>query len=103
MYCPRCGDTLDCRSNGELACMRGEMGLSKHLERALTECFVDRSRTPRAAPLPFAVGGSWYCPGCGVMMAEMDPGVVACPKCGLALGEFIVELIENHPHREAHG
>jgi hypothetical protein len=80
-------------------CERGEMGLSEHLERGLMECFVDRTRTPRSVPLPFCVGGSWYCPGCGMAMAETEPGLIECPKCNLALGEFVRELIELHPHR----
>lgn len=98
MYCPRCGDMLRRRANGELTCERGGMGLSQHLERGLTECFVDRIRIPRSAPLPFPVGGSWSCPGCGVAMAETEAGLVVCSKCGLSLGEFIRELVELHPH-----
>jgi len=103
MYCPKCGDALQRRSNGELTCERGDMGLSKHLERGLTECFVDRTRTPRTVPLRFHVGGSWCCPGCGVAMVETEAGLVTCPKCELALGEFIRELIELHPHRRIAG
>jgi uncharacterized Zn finger protein (UPF0148 family) len=99
MYCPKCGDALERRSNGELTCERGEMGLSNHLERRLMECFVERTRTPRSVPLPFPVGGYWYRPGCGVPMAEIERGLIVCPRCGLALGELIRELIEIHPHR----
>jgi hypothetical protein len=40
MYCPKCGDALNRRPNGELACERGDMGLSQHLERSLMDCFV---------------------------------------------------------------
>ena len=103
MYCPKCGDALKRHSNGELTCERGEMALSQHLERGLTECFVDRTRIPRAAPLSFRVGGSWSCPGCGVAMAEIEPGLVVCSKCGLSLGEFIPQLVELHPHRGGSG
>jgi hypothetical protein len=99
MYCPRCGDALKRHSNGELTCERGDMGLSQHLERGLTECFVDRTRIPRSEPLPFRVGGSWSCPACGVAMAETEPGLILCSQCGLSLGEFIHELVELHPHR----
>ena len=99
MYCPRCGDALARRANGELTCERGDLPRSKHLERGLMECFVDQTRTPRSVPLPYAVGGSWHCPGCGVPMAEIQRGLVACPQCGLGLGEFIYELVEIHPHR----
>lgn len=99
MYCPKCGDVLERRSDGELACEQGDMGLSRHLERGLTECFVERTRKPTATPLPFRVGGSWSCPGCGIAMLEDPPGLVACPRCGLSLGEFVHELVELHPHR----
>lgn len=101
MYCPKCGDALKRRADGALWCERGEMGLSQHLERGLIESFVDRTRIPRSTPLPFAVGDSWSCPGCGLAMAEAEPGLVVCSKCGLSLGEFIRELIEFHPHRRA--
>lgn len=103
MYRPKCGDVLNRRGNGELTCERGEMGLSKRLEHGLTECFVDRTRTPRAKPLPFRVGGSWSCPGCGVAMAEKEPGSIVCVQCGLSLGEFVRELVELHPHRDRSG
>jgi hypothetical protein len=75
------------------------MGLSQRIERELTECFVDRTRTPGVASLPFRVGGSWSCPGCGVAMDETAPGLVMCSKCGLSLSEFIHALVELHPHR----
>ena len=75
------------------------MGFSQHLERGLIECFVDRTRAPRSAPLPFRVGGSWFCPSSGLPMSEAEPGLVMCSDCGLSLGEFIHELVELHPHR----
>ncbi len=103
MYCPKCGDGLERRPTGELTCERGDMRLSKELERRLTECFVDRTRRPGAVPLHRRVGGSWYCPGCGVAMVETDPGLITCPRCGLALGELVHELIELHPHRAIAG
>jgi hypothetical protein len=36
-------------------------------------------------------------------MVETEAGLVTCPKCGLALGEFVYELIELHPHRPIAG
>ena len=99
MYCPKCGDPLKRRSSGELTCERGTMGLSQQLERELTECFVARTRAPRSTPLPFRVGGSWFCPGCAVPMVETEPGLLKCFKYDLSLGEFIHELVELHPHR----
>lgn len=101
MYCPKCGDTLKRRPDGELACERGDMGLSKRLERGLTECFVDKTRTPRSSPFSLRIGGSWFCPACGVSTHETTPGLVVCSRCGLSLGEFIAELVELHPHRGA--
>ncbi len=99
MYCPKCGDVLARRPEGELACERGDMGLSRDLERGLQESFVDRSRVPRDEPLSFGIGGTWWCPGCGVQAAELKPGDLRCPSCGRSLREFVHALIELHPHR----
>ena len=74
MHCPKCGDSLTRRRDGELACKRVDMGLSRHLERGLQECFVDHVRVPRDEALPFQVGGRWWCPGCGVRADELAPG-----------------------------
>jgi hypothetical protein len=32
-------------------------------------------------------------------MIEIEPGLIVCSECGLALGEFIYDLVELHPHR----
>jgi hypothetical protein len=98
MYCPKCGDVLKRRPNGELACERGEMVLSQNLERGLQECFVDRTRTPRDEPFSFAIGGKWWCPGCGVQAEEFKRGDLRCTSCGLSLREFVYDLIELHTH-----
>jgi uncharacterized Zn finger protein (UPF0148 family) len=100
VYCPKCGDPLKRRPNGELTCDRGEMALSQHIEQELTECFVDRTRVPSTALLPFAVGGSWFCPGCGAPMGETEPGLIMCVRCNRSIGEFIRELVDLHPHKE---
>ena len=59
MFCPKCGDVLERRSDGELACERGDMGLSRSLERRLSECFIENVRRPSDVPFPSMVGGAW--------------------------------------------
>ena len=78
------------------------MGLSQHLERRLTECFILRVDTPREFKFSFNVGGSWFCPGCGVPTVE-EGGFVRCPQCELSLNEFIHALVELHPHVRRYG
>ncbi len=99
MYCPKCGDLLRRDANGELICDRGEMGLSRALERGFQECFVDRTRVPRTDPFSFEIGGVWWCPGCGVLAEERSRGDLRCPACGVSFREFLVHLVEVHPHR----
>jgi rubrerythrin len=99
MYCPKCGDVLRRHPNGELTCDRGEMALAQALESAFQECFVDRTRIPRDDPFPYGIGGSWWCPGCGVRAEERLRGDLRCPSCGVSFREFIVHLVEIHPHR----
>src|SRR5262245_13418083 len=99
MFCPRCGIALTDTPGRPLECQPGEMPLSADLERRLRECYVDNGRLPRSEPLPFKVGGSWFCPGCGIRATEPRPGDVRCPSCGRALAEFIPPLVELHPHR----
>jgi rubredoxin len=82
--------------------MRGQMGLSQHLERRLTDCFILRVDKPRESKFSFIVGGNWFCPGCGVATVE-GGGVVRCPRCGLSLNEFIHALAERHPHVRRYG
>jgi uncharacterized Zn finger protein (UPF0148 family) len=97
MFCPKCGEQLTSHA-GELFCERGQMGLSRNLENGFTECFVARARRSSRKPFGFRVGGTWFCPGCGVKMIE-DAGLVSCPACQESLNEFIPPLIELHPHR----
>src|SRR5262245_14180425 len=99
MYCPKCGEALTRRHDGELTCERGEMGLSRNLERGLQECFVDRIWVPHDAAFSVEIGGAWWCPGCGVRAEERNRGDLRCPSCGVSLREFIRPLIELHPHR----
>lgn len=99
MYCPKCGDALTRRPNGELACEHGDMGLSQDLERRLHECFVVNTREPRDIMASYAIGGKWWCPGCGVQATEMNPRDLRCPSCQRSLVEVLHALVEIHPHR----
>ena len=96
MFCPKCSDEL-VKVGSEVTCVRGQMGLSQHLERRFTECFILGADRPRESRFSFIVGGKWFCPGCGVPAVEAD-GVVRCPLCELSLNEFIHALVERHPH-----
>jgi rubrerythrin len=73
------------------------MTFSKNLEKGLIEVFLERTRTQVLKPFSFKVGGIWFCPSCGNQMLEAE-GVVYCPSCKLSLNEFIVQLVELHPH-----
>jgi hypothetical protein len=101
MHCPKCGDAMD-EDDATAKCVRGEMELSQFLAKGLHDSFVARSVAPKQ-PVPskaFRWGGSWFCPGCGVLMSEVpDTNGVICPDCGGNLGPFIYQLIEHHPHR----
>ena len=92
MFCPRCGEELT-EVNGELQCEPGEMGLSPKMRRHLSECFVEKSRAPKEIALGFRVGGTWYCPGCGVRVEE-EARRVACPIGSRSLNEFIWRRVE---------
>src|SRR5687767_1339179 len=98
MFCPKCNEEL-VNVKGEFTCLKGQMGLSKNLERGLMECFVYTTRKPKEFSFSFLVGGKWFCPGCGVLTKEKD-GFVQCPQCNLSLNEFIHTLVELHSHLE---
>ena len=62
-----------------------------------------KTRTPREVVFtyggkPHAIGGDWFCPGCGVPTQELTPGALRCPACSRSLVEFVHSLIERHPH-----
>lgn len=97
MFCPKCGDTLE-DVNGELTCVRGEMGLSRDMACRLSERYVTCTPAPQDSRAAFRSGRGWYCPGCGVR-AEENEGVVRCPRCKLPMNEFLFLLTELHPHR----
>ncbi len=96
MFCPKCGTALEQNAN-ELYCPEGDMHLSENLEKGFTEVFLERTRTPVLKPVSFKIGGTWFCPKCGNQMLEAE-GVVHCLSCKLSLNEFIVQLVELHPH-----
>ena len=96
MYCPRCGeDTTD--REGRLTCERGQMELSPRMAQALKECFVTREHPSSKVPLTYKVGGTWFCPGCGVKMLVRGD-VISCPQRQESLNEFVYHLVELHPH-----
>lgn len=77
------------------------MPLSDQLSAALTNAFIRNTRIIQHRRLSFEVGGTWYCPGCGMRVIE-DDGSITCAECGQSLNDFIFPLIELHPHKESH-
>lgn len=104
MYCPKCGDVLK-EDSDTFMCIQGDMEMSRHLATHLYACFVSKSEQPKELPPPGeigyegGVGGTWFCPGCGVLMQEKAPWVVRCPQCERSISQFLWELIELHPHK----
>jgi hypothetical protein len=83
--------------------------LSVHLANNLRACYAEMTRQPKQ-PLSSSeitgrggIGGTWFCPGCGILMEEQTPGAIQCPQCGRSIWEFVDELIEHHPHRREDG
>jgi rubrerythrin len=74
------------------------MILAPKLAEDLHACFIARTTKPYEGRFAFAVGGRWYCPACGVEMRESE-GAIRCPQCDRWLNEFVIALIERHPHR----
>jgi len=100
MYCPKCGDPLT-DERGVFLCERGEMQLSKNMGERLYSCFVSKAEEPeefRFTEAGYRFGGQWFCPGCGVLTREEEPGAVRCPQCGRNMGKYLHQLIELHPH-----
>jgi rubrerythrin len=100
MYCLKCGDSPKEQQNVFL-CERGEMELSKYMAERLYSCFVSKTEEPEAfrfTEAGYRFGGRWFCPGCGVLMNEKEPGAVRCPQCGRNIGKYLHQLIELHPH-----
>jgi hypothetical protein len=100
MFCPKCGDAMS-EDGPEIECVRGQMGLSQFLAKRLSDSFVARSVPPKEpVPIGYRIGGTWFCPGCGVEMEEVaGTNGMICPDCKGNLGPFIFELVEFHPHR----
>lgn len=98
LHCPKCGDFLTEAADGSLECVRGRMGLAQELAERLRDCYVTKIREPKNPSRQHRIGGSWFCPGCGVAAQELTPGDVRCPVCSRSLAEFMFALIERHPH-----
>ena len=103
LHCPKCGDQLRTTVGGELTCERGGMPLADELAQRLRDCYVLEVRRPRDVVFqyngrPHGIGGTWFCPGCGVKLREDSPGDLRCPACERSLVEFVHSLVERHPH-----
>jgi uncharacterized Zn finger protein (UPF0148 family) len=94
MFCPKCASVL-VRRHGELTCVPGDMGLSRHLEALLTERYGLHT-PPLRGGVSSAETASWYCPGCGVSLASD----LRCPQCQQSLQDLQYPLTEFHPHAE---
>jgi hypothetical protein len=73
------------------------MLMSQSLSDVLTECYEREERRPDAKPTLMA-SGKWFCPGCGVPTVTKGGVEVRCPQCGRTLNEFLMVLVEFHPH-----
>lgn len=103
LYCPRCGELMHRKTDGELYCERGQMGLSEDMEERLISRFIERTNVSTRITFtygdrPHSVGGKWFCPGCGRPIVERSPGVLTCDDCGQSIVDFVYHLIELHPH-----
>jgi len=103
LHCPKCGDILTEAPDGQLACVRGRMDFAQELAQRLRDCYVTKIREPKDTVYarkgrPHAIGGIWFCPGCGDAAQELTPGDLRCPVCSRSLVEFVHSLIERHPH-----
>jgi hypothetical protein len=96
LFCPRCGEPLQ-EFEGGLACIAGDMVLTKHMEKLLRAAYGDASGRTDNTPMKCRVGGIWFCPACGLSLAE-DGGILGCQRCGRSLNAFIYHLIERHFH-----
>jgi hypothetical protein len=79
-------------------CVRGDMSLSRHLREGLLAVYMLHTRTSSQRSLKRRIGGQWYCPDTGTPLSE-ENGLIACPQCDNVLNEFMLELIELHPHK----
>jgi len=98
MFCSKCGNPLE-TEGAALVCRAGAMELAPAVAQGLSEVFIARSRKSVSRPVSFPIGGNWFCPGCGIQMEERS-GMLSCPQCYNSLNEFVVALVEAHPHRE---
>lgn len=100
MYCPKCGNSLK-EQLGIFVCERGQMELSRFMAERLYSGFVSNTEEPedfRFTKAGYHFGAQWFCPGCGVLMNEEEPGAVRCPQCRRNIGKYLHQLTELHPH-----
>ena len=81
LHCPKCGDILTEGPDGQLACVRGRMDFALELAQRLRDCYVTKIREPKDTVFahrggPHAIGGGWFCPGCGGAAQELTPPAI---------------------------
>ena len=82
MHCPKSGDVLK-EQHGVFLCERGQMELSPHIAERLYAGFVSKIEQPEDFHFTkpgYHFGGQWFCPGCGVLMNEEEPGGSGVPS-----------------------
>lgn len=86
--------------DGELTCVKGEMGLSKHLRRLLTQYCDDPPLQLSSRQSHANWSGLYYCPLDGAPMITTATLHPMCPMCDRILTNAILyDLLELHPHR----
>ncbi|KAF0184041.1 MAG: hypothetical protein IV086_04560 [Hyphomonadaceae bacterium] len=75
------------------------MELSKRVSQRLQDVYATGTTVaPSEVCHKQRIGGTWYCPGCGVEATESEVGVIRCSACDKNMTEFIYELVELHFH-----
>jgi rubrerythrin len=88
--------------NGTFVCERGNMPLSPYIAKHLYAVFVsdaENSEDFTPSKIGLKLGGTWFCPACGVQMTEKVVGDLSCPSCRRKMApKYVEQLIELHPH-----
>ena len=98
MHCPKCGDKLD--DDPRVGCRRGGMPISPSLLERLHAITDNGPPTTAPVELPFRIGGTWFCPACGVLAEEPRQGVLQCSRCRRSFSDIVHVLTETHPHEK---
>lgn len=95
MHCPKCSAFLEAAEGGTLRCSRVGWVYSEVDSGLLREQFGNQpSIAPPTADREQESVGSWYCPGCGVLMRED-----VCPHCQKRIdGRLLYRLVERNQH-----